>query len=351
MASRSTGSKPLSEKQRNLLGNLIYRYRRQLKLSDSSARKYRERIQMPPVEAPPLTQDEAFLAAIIADPANDSARCAYADYLQERGDPRGEFIAIQLALAKLPSPLPLMPTIWHCKIRRPGRNIVDPSGMPIVWEQMGSYLDGECHEELLRPFLERSSPKKANRTIGLLGGSGLLVRIEQEMGNGCFTCPKCALEVRPQRPGQPMIRVRLHLLPLEPAEQQAEDLRKRERELLGDIRSLDSNAVGWMGPFLWNYTFGCSGEAVFRRGFVEKISLPASVWLELADELRKAAPLREVVWVQFLHPDWFEVLTRWQVKHLKSERILGLADLREIWNDLWPGIYFTILNPLDFEVA
>jgi uncharacterized protein (TIGR02996 family) len=37
------------------------------------------------------------LAAIYADPGDDAARAVYADWLQERGDPRGELIAMQLA--------------------------------------------------------------------------------------------------------------------------------------------------------------------------------------------------------------------------------------------------------------
>jgi uncharacterized protein (TIGR02996 family) len=36
------------------------------------------------------------LAAVLADPANLAARAIYADALQEAGDPRGEFIALQL---------------------------------------------------------------------------------------------------------------------------------------------------------------------------------------------------------------------------------------------------------------
>ena len=37
------------------------------------------------------------LAAVHADPRDDGARLVYADYLQRTGDPRGEFIALQLA--------------------------------------------------------------------------------------------------------------------------------------------------------------------------------------------------------------------------------------------------------------
>ncbi|MDP3574240.1 MAG: TIGR02996 domain-containing protein [Archangium sp.] len=44
--------------------------------------------------------DEALLAAIYAAPADDTPRHVFADALSERGDARGEFIALQLARAK-----------------------------------------------------------------------------------------------------------------------------------------------------------------------------------------------------------------------------------------------------------
>jgi uncharacterized protein (TIGR02996 family) len=44
-----------------------------------------------------LDIEDELLAAIYADPHDDNARAVYADLLQQRGDPRGEFIALQLA--------------------------------------------------------------------------------------------------------------------------------------------------------------------------------------------------------------------------------------------------------------
>ncbi len=43
--------------------------------------------------------DAELLAAIYAAPADDAPRAVYADWLQQRGDPRGEFIALQLLRA------------------------------------------------------------------------------------------------------------------------------------------------------------------------------------------------------------------------------------------------------------
>lgn len=49
--------------------------------------------------APPAPRaDELLLATILANPDDDAPRLAYADALQERGDPRGELIVVQCAL-------------------------------------------------------------------------------------------------------------------------------------------------------------------------------------------------------------------------------------------------------------
>src|SRR5438067_2086996 len=46
--------------------------------------------------------DAAFLRAIREQPDDDLPRLIYADYLDERGDPRGEFIRIQIERPTLP---------------------------------------------------------------------------------------------------------------------------------------------------------------------------------------------------------------------------------------------------------
>lgn len=54
----------------------------------------------PVLEARPPSHD-AFLASILADADDKKARLVYADLLQDAGDPRGEFIALQCARAEL----------------------------------------------------------------------------------------------------------------------------------------------------------------------------------------------------------------------------------------------------------
>jgi uncharacterized protein (TIGR02996 family) len=52
-----------------------------------------------------MTSDElAFRRAVIDNPADDLPRLVFADWLDERGDPRGEFIRVQVELARGPAP-------------------------------------------------------------------------------------------------------------------------------------------------------------------------------------------------------------------------------------------------------
>ncbi|MCX5745896.1 MAG: TIGR02996 domain-containing protein [Proteobacteria bacterium] len=51
----------------------------------------------PPTAARAAAIEAGLLAAIYAAPAEDGPRAIYADWLQERGDPRGELIALQLS--------------------------------------------------------------------------------------------------------------------------------------------------------------------------------------------------------------------------------------------------------------
>ena len=59
-----------------------------------------------------MSTNEQFLQAIVDDPENDLPRLIYADWLDEQGDPRGEFIRVQCELARLdefdPDRLPLI---------------------------------------------------------------------------------------------------------------------------------------------------------------------------------------------------------------------------------------------------
>jgi uncharacterized protein (TIGR02996 family) len=49
-----------------------------------------------------MTEHLGFLRATFENPGDDTPRLIYADWLDERGDPRGEFIRVQCELARLP---------------------------------------------------------------------------------------------------------------------------------------------------------------------------------------------------------------------------------------------------------
>src|SRR5262245_35037410 len=47
-----------------------------------------------------MSSEESFMKAILQAPDDDALRLVYADWLEERGDPRGEFIRIQCERAR-----------------------------------------------------------------------------------------------------------------------------------------------------------------------------------------------------------------------------------------------------------
>jgi uncharacterized protein (TIGR02996 family) len=63
------------------------------------------------IEAFSVSADETYLDAILANPDDDKPRLTYADWLKERGDPRGDFIHLQCRLAKMGKKDPLRPDL------------------------------------------------------------------------------------------------------------------------------------------------------------------------------------------------------------------------------------------------
>jgi uncharacterized protein (TIGR02996 family) len=51
-----------------------------------------------------VVRDEALHAAVLAAPDDDGPRLVYADWLMDRGDPRGEYIAVSIACERAPTP-------------------------------------------------------------------------------------------------------------------------------------------------------------------------------------------------------------------------------------------------------
>jgi uncharacterized protein (TIGR02996 family) len=58
-----------------------------------------------------MTED-AFIAAVLEDPGADLHRLVYADWLEERGDPRAEFLRAECELLRLPWGDGRFPALW-----------------------------------------------------------------------------------------------------------------------------------------------------------------------------------------------------------------------------------------------
>ncbi len=52
---------------------------------------------------PRAAEEAAFLRGILADPGDEGLRLVFADWLEEQGDPLGEWIRLQCAVAQLPA--------------------------------------------------------------------------------------------------------------------------------------------------------------------------------------------------------------------------------------------------------
>jgi uncharacterized protein (TIGR02996 family) len=99
-------------------------------------------------------QDNAMLAAIVAAPDDDAPRLVYADWLTERGDPRGEFIQVQIARARL------APKDWAKDVELEEKEDTLHRAHRKTWEKAWSGL------ELIRVVYRRGFPER----IGVSGG-------------------------------------------------------------------------------------------------------------------------------------------------------------------------------------
>src|SRR5207249_956021 len=67
---------------------------------------------MPALHTASMTLHNAFLLDILEHPDDDTPRLVYADWLMERGEPRGEFIRIQVERARLERDDPRWEPLW-----------------------------------------------------------------------------------------------------------------------------------------------------------------------------------------------------------------------------------------------
>jgi uncharacterized protein (TIGR02996 family) len=96
-----------------------------------------------------------FLAAILANPDDDSLRLIFADWLEERGDPRGEFIRVQIELARQEAAEPFGYPFVLGRLDRQRRQ--PPSGPLVLREQLLLSEHGREWRAGLTPWARRHS--------------------------------------------------------------------------------------------------------------------------------------------------------------------------------------------------
>jgi uncharacterized protein (TIGR02996 family) len=102
-----------------------------------------------------MTEHLSLLQALLASPGDDTLRSVYADWLQERGDPRGDYLRFEMQLAHL-SPAspearelrarmvglrPQLDRLWLAHIDQPDVQRANPTPFPAGWlsTDLGDY--------------------------------------------------------------------------------------------------------------------------------------------------------------------------------------------------------------------
>jgi uncharacterized protein (TIGR02996 family) len=126
---------------------------------------------------------EPFIAVIEGNPDDDTPRLIYADWLDERADPRGEYLRAEVRLAKLPAGDPTAPDLrrrlrglrgridpdWLARFDRPRVLRANPTPFPAAW--WGIELPGvrEFDDTYRRVRYESLPPLPAGRLRGDFG--------------------------------------------------------------------------------------------------------------------------------------------------------------------------------------
>ncbi|HEY8505988.1 MAG TPA: TIGR02996 domain-containing protein, partial [Gemmataceae bacterium] len=210
----------------------------------------------PPGPPPLPLEADALRRAVLAAPGDDGPRLRFAEWLDRCGDPRGEFIRVQIELARLQP---------HFGEKATGAFGPNPPA-PFPEREGGVFLPSPLGGEGKgvrgispnppTPFSEREGG--AGRSPGAAEGKDFSPLPFQGRGAGG-----------------------VRFLPL----------LDRQRELL--LR----HAADWLAELApWGVA-----DAVFRRGFAEAVSVTGRTFISLGDGLLGTAPIREVRLVAVAH--------------------------------------------------
>jgi uncharacterized protein (TIGR02996 family) len=238
-----------------------------------------------------------FLAAILADPKDDTPRLIYADWLDDAGEyDRAEFIRVQCELASLPpfDGVTIIGTAFPEHMPdEPNDYLVNFEGVHIGDEVTASGL-----------IRTQDLPKAMRGEVGQIGtlatDAAIVLRFNGQ------EAPKAVLDHANLKPRDGMIEARFRLFPVldgerflwyrpysDPHEKRRLELEARELELLredGPLMELfDRYFSTPEGTGFW--IEGACFYAEFRRGFVSDLECPASAWLAHADAITEAQPI------------------------------------------------------------
>jgi uncharacterized protein (TIGR02996 family) len=100
-----------------------------------------------------MSEDDPFLRAILATPEDSAVRLIYADWLEERGDPRADYLRLAVRLAALPVGDEAAPGLWR-------RMVELRANLPAPWlALLGDY----------RSTGSNPDPHRAEQAAGVLG--------------------------------------------------------------------------------------------------------------------------------------------------------------------------------------
>jgi uncharacterized protein (TIGR02996 family) len=114
-----------------------------------------------------MDEENGFIQAILADPENEALRLIYADWLEERGDPRGDFLRLD------------------CALRRMSKDEEDYAATEARWREMRAVFQPDWLKVLERPAIENCSISFTFRCPRQWG------RLRQTADDQVRFCPSC----------------------------------------------------------------------------------------------------------------------------------------------------------------
>lgn len=127
-----------------------------------------------------MSDHQPFLDAIIESPDDENAYLVYADWLEEQGDPRGEFIRIQCQLESHEVPESLR------------KELKEREGL-LLSEHVGEWLGAELNEELVRLASPWSKQPTFEFRRGFLNGVFVAIDEENEIARLLLASPAAKL--------------------------------------------------------------------------------------------------------------------------------------------------------------